>query len=225
MDESPHSELELLLPWYATGTLAEDERRALERHLTACAACREELERCRVLGSVLARDTPPAPAPHPAQLARLRARIARGELDREGEPERGARRASRLFRSWRATSRPVRWLLAAQTAALLAAGAWIAAPDAGTPRPFRTLAGAESGDRRASLRVVFAPGVQESQVRSLLLEVRAEIVGGPSPLGAYALALVPGVAGESPDAVLPLLRADPRVRLAEPIAEAGDAAP
>jgi hypothetical protein len=62
-------------------------------------------------------------------------------------------------------------------------------------------------------------------MRALLLEARAEIVGGPSPLGAYALALEPGVAGDSPEAVLSLLRADSRVRLAEPVTDAADARP
>ena len=222
MDENTHTGLELLLPGYATGTLGAEARLAVERHLAECPACREELERCRTLGDALTRATPPAPAPHPARLARLRERIARGELDLEPEREWRARRSPRLVAVWRGTPRLARWLLAGQAAALLALAAWLGALGAAPEGRFRTLAGAEAGAHGARLRVVFAPGVEESDVRALLLEVRAEIVGGPSPLGAYALALEPGVAGEAPDAVLQILRADPRVRLAEPIPEAAD---
>ena len=229
MDESTHSELQLLLPWYANGTLEESERRSLDEHLAGCADCRVELERCRALGSALALATPPAPAPHPAQLARLLARIERGELDREHDADEGARasarRSWRVAATWRATPRAARWWLAVQTAALVAAAVWIGAPAPTETRQFRTLAQTEPAARRAQLRVVFSPGVGESEMRALLLEARAEIVGGPSPLGAYALALEPGVAGDSPEAVLSLLRADSRIRLAEPVTDAFDARP
>ncbi len=36
-----------LIPWYANGTLAADEREGVDRHLPQCASCRELLERAR----------------------------------------------------------------------------------------------------------------------------------------------------------------------------------
>jgi hypothetical protein len=86
------------------------------------------------------------------------------------------------------------------------------------PGRFRTLTSAVPESPRApAIRVVFRPDLREAELRRLLLEARAEIVGGPSPLGAYALSLGFTASGESPEAVLALLRADPRVLLAEPI--------
>jgi hypothetical protein len=83
---------------------------------------------------------------------------------------------------------------------------------------FRTLSAAEAGSATPALRIVFAPDCSEAEMRRLLLEVRAEIVAGPSPLGAYTLALRPLPVGESPEAVVELLRARPAVRFVEPIA-------
>ena len=37
-----------LLPWFVRGTLAADERRAAEAHLTDCPSCRAELYVCRL---------------------------------------------------------------------------------------------------------------------------------------------------------------------------------
>ena len=68
------------------------------------------------------------------------------------------------------------------------------------------------------VRVVFAPTATEAELRRILLEVRGEVVGGPSPLGAYTIA-VPG--GEPLELVLEHLRADAHVRFAEPVAGAG----
>lgn len=214
-----HEEHERLLPWLVNGTLAGEERRELEAHLEGCAACREELERCRALATELALVEGAAPMPHPAQFARLVERIRAGEYDRAEPGADAPRRPLRAPRAWRATPRPVRWLLAAQAAGLLVALSLLGAPREGVGAPrFRTLSSAAAPAARAAVRVVFAPDATEAGIRRLLLEARAEIVGGPSALGAYALALAPAAAGESAASVVERLRDDPLVRLAEPIA-------
>jgi hypothetical protein len=43
------------LPWYVANSLADDERTAVERHLTSCARCRSALEECRELALALRR--------------------------------------------------------------------------------------------------------------------------------------------------------------------------
>ena len=67
---SAHDELELLLPAFAMGVSSEDEVRAVEVHLTECAACRRELEEIRHTLAVL-----PAAAPAAELPEGLRARI------------------------------------------------------------------------------------------------------------------------------------------------------
>ena len=206
-------DLRELVPWLVNGSLEPAERAQLDRHLRDCAECLEEVRRCEELGSALREATPVAPSPHPAQLEGLLARLDRDEPE-SAPGAADARRRSRFADLRRATPRPVRWLVAAQLAALIVLAAGVAAG----PRAvsFRTLADPPT-PRVAAVRVVFAPETTEAEIRRVLLEVRAEIVGGPSPLGAYTLALPPAPVGESTDAVLGLLRARPAVRFAEPI--------
>ena len=43
-ERPPHDEAEELIPWYATGQLDATDRARVERHLYACASCREQLK-------------------------------------------------------------------------------------------------------------------------------------------------------------------------------------
>jgi hypothetical protein len=207
------SEVVASLPWLANETLSDAERSRVEGHLAECEACRREAERCRLERAALRAEGLAAPSPHPAQLERLMARIERSE-SAPGEAD-GGRRPSLLRR----TPRPVRWALAAQLVALAGLGFLATRPTAIAPAPaFRTLsdpAARAGGD----LRVVFDPAATEAEIRALLLSAGASIADGPSPAGIYTLALAPAGEGPSLAAVLELLRADPRVRLAEPVAE------
>jgi anti-sigma-K factor RskA len=209
-----HDRMAELAPWYANGTLGTDERERFERHLESCSDCRRAVDQCRDL----ARSYPAAdgPAPHPARVARLLERIDSGGGEALGPPRPKRGRFGRLLRS---TPRPVRWLVAVQAAVLVvaAASALLSGERAASSgAPFRTLSAAaarESGD----LRVVFVPEAGERDIRRLLLGARAEIVGGPTPVGAYTIELDASPAGASVGEALELLRASALVRLAEPI--------
>ncbi len=201
-----------LLPWLVNGTLESPEREGVEDHVATCGQCRAEAERCRSLGE-LVRAAEVAPSPHPAQLARLLRRV--DELE-------GASRRPGLV-GWLGSSRvSLRWALAAQAATLLlllGVVFWPSAP----PSRYRTL-----NDPPApavvthQVRVVFAPTTTETELRRLLLEVRGELIAGPSPLGAYTVAVPADGQGAEPMAlVLEHLRASPRVRLAEPVTSGG----
>ena len=93
------------------------------------------------------------------------------------------------------------------------------------PSRFRTLSDAAppmaTNAAQRQVRVVFAPTATEAELRRVLLEVRGEVVGGPSPLGAYTIAVPAGAGAEPLSLVLEHLRADPHVRFAEPVAGAG----
>jgi hypothetical protein len=211
-----------LLPWYANGTLEDGERRAVETHLAACSLCREELTACRGLGELLRQVPEIAPAPHPAHLARILGQI--------GADERAAWRSplESLRNLLTATPRTVRWALAAQLALVLGlAGSLLLLRPASQVRnptaaaaSYQTLSdsapaaiGATSPTVR--LRVVFAPGTSEQEIRDLLLGIRGQISAGPSPLGVYT---VEAPAGPDPLAdVLTHLRKHRQVSLAEPV--------
>jgi hypothetical protein len=209
-------------------------------HLAACAECRAEVERCRALATLVA-GAEVAPSPHPAQLATLLRRIDESEGARQRPGLRTNLRNNlrtnlvRLFGSGRVS---VAWALAAQAATLvllLGVIFWPSAPEApdeaapsavaaspAATGDYRTLSSAPAPATPAAtahqVRVVFAAGTTEVELRRVLLELRGEMVGGPSPLGTYVVA-VPRA--EPLQLVLEHLRADPRVRFAEPVAGGG----
>jgi hypothetical protein len=85
-------------------------------------------------------------------------------------------------------------------------------------------------DTSGRIRLAFADGVREQEVRTLLLSLQATIIRGPSPQGVY-LVQVPllrlrlrGTEAPAPAEAMRLLleelRAHPAVRLAEPVAPA-----
>lgn len=206
-----------LLPWYTNGTLEDGERRAVEAHLAACSRCREELAACRGLGELLRQVPEIAPAPHPAHLARLLAQI--------GDDERAAWRSplESLRNLLTATPRTVRWTLAAQLLLVLglAGGLLLRRPLSQAPiapaTAYQTLSDPAPAAPASTvrLRVVFAPGTSEQEIRDLLLGIRGQITAGPSPLGVYTVDVPAG-----PDRladVLTHLRKHRQVSLAEPV--------
>lgn len=206
-----------LLPWYANGTLEDGERRTVESHLAACSRCREELSACRGLGELLQQVPEVAPAPHPAHLARI--------LEKIGDHERAAWQSplESLRNLLTATPRPVRWALAAQLVLVLGlAGLDLARRPAQQPAAasYRTLSDAPAVPGPSSrLRLVFAPGTTEQEIRDLLLGIRGQMISGPSSLGVYTVEVPTGP--DPLDEVLAHVRKHRQVSLAEPVAGEG----
>jgi hypothetical protein len=118
----------------------------------------------------------------------------------------------------RGTPGPMRWTVAVQAALvvlLLALATW---PGSLGPGPrYRTLAEREQTRKnQAMVRLVFAEDATERDIRTLLSKVDGTIVDGPSAMGAYTVS-VTARGSDAVAAVLALLRADPHVRLAEPV--------
>lgn len=107
--------LESILVEYLDGRARPAERRAVEEHLSGCAACRSRAEEFRALCSAL--DDLPVISPSPAFDASLRARIA-------AEP------ARRGFWDWMPSPR-----LAFAVTALVAMSIWLSSMPHGTKNP------------------------------------------------------------------------------------------
>jgi hypothetical protein len=204
VDDPAHLEAEELLPWLVNETLDSVERPRVERHLAECIACKRESVNLRTLQEVVMDDdSDPSVAP---ALSRVRARIE--EL--ESVP-----RAAWLVRAvasqWRATHPWLRGAVIAQFVLLALLAHALVNPS--SPQYYHTLsAPATAGGSRAGLVVVFDAALPEREMRDLLLRLRARIVDGPSPRGAYTLEID---AGER-QAVLAELRRTHSVTFAEP---------
>jgi hypothetical protein len=113
-----------------------------------------------------------------------------------------------------------RWTLVAQSAAIVLLAAGVIWQSSVAPSLlYQTLSDAGSGPEpgRVHLQVVFADDTTEREMRTLLGSIRATIVAGPSPMAVYTVALAADdhAAPAQTQERLALLRAHPKVRLAE----------
>jgi anti-sigma factor RsiW len=198
-ERGPHDEAEELLPWYATGQLEPDDRARVERHLYACAVCREQLmvER-RLIGEFQA--TSPQME---SGWARLRARI---EPPRPATPP----RPSMLAELWSILSRPaVATLAVAQLAFVVVAGSALLS----LSRPDYHALGSAPEPAAANAIVMFRAAATQRHVSQALNAAGASIVGGPTATGAYLVHLDPA----KRQSALAQLQANGDVELAQPV--------
>jgi hypothetical protein len=210
-DLVPHDAAEELLPWYATGQLDPDEHARVERHLSSCAHCRRQLAFERRMVDEFAALSPEIDA----GWARLKQRIERAEPLRPNAVARPAERwrdrvASAASPIWQTVSRPrIAAFAMAQLAFVIIAGAILLS----LSRPSYRALGSAPAPQSANVIAIFRADTTESQLRELLQENRASLVGGPTPTDAYLLS----VPGPSRQAALQRLRADRHVVMAQPI--------
>jgi hypothetical protein len=230
-----------LLPWHLTGRLAAADAARVTQHLAQCAACRADLAAQRVLRERLRDDGPVEFAPQ-AGLAATLSRI--DELGRElaAPGDTGSATPARAAVP-PAKDRPLRWhapkwLAAAvvvQAIGIGVLGSLLLARSESLRPPATPVAGYETLSAPAveppagQLRAVFAEDMTLGQLGGLLAARGLQVVSGPSEAGVYTLGLVPmrpqaGAPGTASaaavSAALLALRADRRVRFAEPTASA-----
>ena len=218
-----HRHVAELVPWYVNGTLDGRDHDAVTAHLPGCPACREEVARCQTLAAAIQSAVDAAGVPGAGRLERVLASIDLLEAM-------GVRRRTGWRGRWRAgvewlgdlvqrTPGPVRWGLAAQAAVLVLVVGLVAWPGVWSARaPYRTLTdvGEQRVGQEALIHVVFTDDITERELRTLLRRVEGRIVDGPSAVGLYTV----DVRASTPDRAVPIieiLRADPKVRLAEPV--------
>jgi hypothetical protein len=210
-----HDEVLALLPWRVNGTLGESVTARIDEHLRVCAECRRELEaERRLYGSIRAETSSVDHAPQ-ASFEKLWSRIEEVERDVPRDPAVPHPTAATTGRvahpaSPRIPLGPRRWLLAASLLVAFGAGYFAASPE------YRTATSATPpAQSLPAVRAVFDPSTTVEELTRILRETRLTIVAGPSDSGVCTLALDPGSAG-SLESALARLRADPRVRFAEP---------
>lgn len=172
-----------LLPWYANGTLADDQRAQVEAWVARDAALRADLELLRQAGTVL-RAT--AERPVHSSVGRFLDRIAAEPANAEGANVVGLKRASRPVSAGR------KWAFALAAGVMLAQAVVIGVlvTREGDDGALEPLSGPAHG-QRPNLQVTFVETAPEIEIRALLAETGAQIVGGPGSLGVYRLHVAP----------------------------------
>jgi hypothetical protein len=220
-DGNQHQKVWEILPWYVNGTLEGHEHELVARHILRCQSCADEVARCQSIAAAVRSAEEAARTPSPEHLAHLMERIDRGSTS--AAPERWRIRVrewiEKIRLAFQETPSLFRWTLAAQTAVIVLLAAAIMLKASVAPSFYRTLSDAVSGPEpgQVHLQVVFADDMTEREIRTLLSSIGATIVAGPTPMAVYTVAL----AAEDHEApartreTLELLRAHPKVRLAE----------
>ena len=217
-NESEHASIWELIPWYLNDTLTELDRKRVDLHLTACAACRDEMAIERRIHERIARTDTVEHMATPS-LQRLQERIddfataATPVAQRLPQlPPRSAnRRGLRRVLSWQGLMAASVAILAA---ALIMTATHRAQPTlARTPPPdYYTVTTAAQRPPGEAIRAVFAPTITLEELQSILALSHLKIVAGPTEAGVYSLA---------PTSTLPvtssltLLRRQHSVRFAE----------
>ena len=204
------------IPWVVNGSATAAQRQLVDAHLPTCNDCRLELARQRELQSAIASEPAPAVSDVDAGLHRLFARIDRAGEDAQAAAASASRREIRRA----APSSLSLWLAAAvvvEALALAVLGVGLVArsdPASG----YVTLSdGAPS--RGATIRIVPAPSMRIDDLQRLLQALNLQVVAGPNSVGAYDLA--PQAEQPARELQISTLRADPTLRLVEPIDPSG----
>ncbi|HEX6949430.1 MAG TPA: zf-HC2 domain-containing protein [Nitrospira sp.] len=193
-----HPEVELL-PWYVNGSLRQDDRQRVARHLESCPDCRRELDELtdirRSLKTMYDAEAEPS------------ARLARSVMAQVAEDS-GRRSLRAHDRSW--TSGLDRWfrsLLMPQWVPTLAAIllvfqmgllVWVALP----PGERGEVSTRSLRRQTATIKVLFQPSATEEQIRSLLQGLPARVVDGPNAEGTFTIEVTSG----DPSASAPLVQ-------------------
>lgn len=165
---------EELLPWYVNGTLGDDDRAFVERHLADHAESRSELDWYRSLSARMQDSAPAVPAT--IGLGKVMTLI-------RGDQPTWSERIGAFFGSF-----GLRPAVALTGVAIFAVqGAVIvsllrdAREDAAEMRAIKATSVAEG----PMLKINFAPDAKEADIRFLLMSVQGTLAGGPGQLGDY----------------------------------------
>ncbi len=168
-----HQEVLELIPWYANGTLAEQEMDRVSEHVANCAAC----------ARVVAQEV--------AMARRVRAQPIGLEKLLEQEPQAFAKLQSSLPSSSKQTKR---WYQSGAVAAAVVAVAVMSffVGRASLEPTYELMTNNVSYDGYV-IQLIFHPQTSERDVRHLLADGGVDLLGSPSPKGVYRIGLPPNV--------------------------------
>jgi anti-sigma factor RsiW len=190
---TPHSTAWSLIPWLVNGSIGDDERALLERHLRECDECRAQYRlECRIRDGMVA-EAEDIDDPQPS-LQRLFARIdAEDAASTAPMQARDARRTAQPARGW------MRLLAAAvivQAIGLATLGALVlrhpgTVPAATGNATYQTLSLPAAKTPAAAIRFVPSPDMTVGTLHAVLAAAGLHIVESSADSAIYGLALAP----------------------------------
>lgn len=216
-----HSQILLLLPWYVNDSLATNEHRLVENHLRSCLICRRELLALRKLELAI-KQTADLDLAAEASFANLRAKLQNTKpglpppnTNRTGfGPPANVRRQS----FWGLPALNKRALAIAASVLLVSLPLAFTYQHSSDATNYHTLSAAKTAATTGGqLRVVFSKTSPDSDIDSLLRQIRAVRVDGPNSIGAYTLKLPDTATDNDLVSALAVLRNRQDVVLAEPV--------
>jgi hypothetical protein len=179
-----------LLPWFMNGTLPPEEEAAVAKQLRVSPEMRKELADLQKVADVVRENRPSDWQPSAGHLAGIMDRIDAETPKRVDQGDKAPRVG--LLEAFRNLGRGMRWVFAAQLAVILIlAGVLLTgqkqAPEDST---YQTLTSSHGiAIQKRSIKVVFAPDATAEQMQTLLSSIDAKIIGGPSALGSFTIAI------------------------------------
>jgi hypothetical protein len=187
-EEIEREEIEMLLPWYATGRLNRADRERVENYLASHPEMLRQLDLVRTERDETVAANEALGAPSAGAIDRLMAALP-ATRGRRTPLSRGAALFQRLADFFAApTAAGVRWVAIAAAALIAVQAATIGALLYDRGVDYETASGQETGEGIAAL-VVFTDGATAPAISRLLAELGASIVDGPKPGGVYKVRL------------------------------------
>lgn len=210
-DTMVHEKALELLPWFVNGTLAARERAEVERHIRGCVPCRIALQEQRQLQALIQEQPTVRLSPEKGFADLLH------EVDR---PRR--RRTGATLRGWDLSLSLglAPWTRRAVTIAVLVLSFGLASwmltlRNSGNDLPLYSTSSQSPDSTAPLIDIVFADGLPEDEMRTLVRSIGGTIVAGPSNVGRYTIRLdASETSPEQLQAVLARLQEDARVRFA-----------
>jgi len=196
ISEEMHIQIVTSLPLYVNGTLADAEYQHVKAHLAECKTCRQEIETLQKLGAAIQQQGNKTDwQPGPAHLQSIFNKIDASEQTSTQAKENSESIWQSMrngFRAFLEAPAALRWTFAAQSALVVILSvvlvAWI--PDASQTN-FQTYSSEKlpPNTDNPHVRIVFSETMQLNELSSLLTDIPATVVEGPSPLGVFTIQL------------------------------------
>ncbi|GJL74567.1 MAG: hypothetical protein NMNS02_06730 [Nitrosomonas sp.] len=197
ISEEMHVQIITLLPPYVNGTLAEAEYQRLKKHLVQCIACKQEVETLQKLETAIQHQRSKTDwQPGPMHLQSIFNKI---DAIEQTSPQKNEKPAS-IWQTIRNglgvfinAPAALRWTVVSQSAlvVILSVVIVVLMPNNTAPVNFQTFSSeiTPANANTPHIRIVFSETMQLSELSSLLTDVSATLVEGPSPRGIFTIKL------------------------------------